>query len=100
MRARPVIERAGDHLLADRLVQTVIWPRLPSYLKVYAELVAALRNGEYPPGAALPPRRVMCARYGVSRVTVAQATRLLTDAGLVETVRRNRNLRVAKADRQ
>jgi len=98
MPARPVIERTRGHFLADRLVQTVIWPRLPSYLKVYAELVAALRDGEYPSGSALPPRRVLCARYGVSRVTVAQATRLLIDAGMVETVRRGRNLRVARAD--
>ena len=71
-----------------------IWPRLPSYLKVYAELVRALRAGEYPPGTALPTRRALCDRYGVSRITVAQATRMLVEAGLVEDVRRGKALRI------
>lgn len=46
-----------------------------------------IETGELPPGAALPAERELVERFGVSKVTVAKAIRILREAGKVQSKR-------------
>lgn len=50
-------------------------------------LLQAVRLGVIPPGDSLPPERELAARLGVSRDTVRDAIRSLSDAGYLESRR-------------
>jgi DNA-binding FadR family transcriptional regulator len=43
-----------------------------------------MREGQLKPGDRLPPERELCESFGVSRVTMREALRMLESAGLVE----------------
>jgi GntR family transcriptional regulator len=47
------------------------------------DLTTKIRDGELPPGAALPPQRELSAAYGVTLATLRQALRRLEDDGLL-----------------
>jgi GntR family transcriptional regulator len=64
--------------MADPLVRVALPPlelaaddRVPKYYRLKEALLEII--GEVPPGAVLPPERVLCETYGVSRTTVRQA---------------------------
>jgi GntR family transcriptional regulator len=57
--------------------------RRPLYQMVAEKLSAAIQRGDHPVGAMLPTEAELCARFGVSRQTVREATRLLLQLGLV-----------------
>lgn len=59
----------------------------PMYLRIAEAMTALLRTGAYPAGFSLPPERVLCERYGVSRMTLRQAMSILEREGLIESHR-------------
>ena len=59
----------------------------PVYVQIAQGMGAILRSGKLPPGYLLPPERVLCDKYGVSRLTLRQAMGLLEDEGLIESHR-------------
>jgi DNA-binding GntR family transcriptional regulator len=62
---------------------SVFEDRRPRYQTVAEELSLAIRDGAYPVGSMLPAEGELCAKFGVSRQTVREATRLLLQIGLV-----------------
>lgn len=58
--------------------------KAPLYEQLYAGLAADIRAGALPPGQALPGRRSMAARLGVSVSTVDTAYQMLAAEGLAE----------------
>lgn len=51
--------------------------------QVREQLLNAIQNGDYLPGAALPSERVLCETFGVSRVSVREAIAGLEAMGLI-----------------
>jgi GntR family transcriptional regulator len=47
------------------------------------DLTSKIKDGELPPGAALPPQKELSARYGVTLATLRQALKQLEDEGLL-----------------
>lgn len=50
---------------------------------IFDALAAAILRGEFEPGRALPPERVLGEEFGVSRIVLRQAVHRLADLGLV-----------------
>lgn len=57
------------------------------YRQIADVIRAAIEAGEYPPGSALPAEPDLCARFGVSRLTVNRAMTLLRAEGVVRVER-------------
>lgn len=55
----------------------------PLYQSLAADLMGAIGKGQYVIGDLLPTEIELCERYSVSRFTVREALRWLTEAGLV-----------------
>ncbi len=55
-----------------------------AYQKVYNILRQKILDRSLDAGQKVPPERILCDTYGVSRITVRHALRLLQDQGLVE----------------
>jgi GntR family transcriptional regulator len=55
----------------------------PRYLMLARKIVREIRSGTHPVGALLPAESELSARFGVSRFTVREAIRKLTEAGLL-----------------
>ena len=79
-----VATTTADAALAIRLDKT---SGTPVYLQIAEGIREVLKRGLLAPGAALPPERVLCEQYGVSRMTLRQAFELLDREGLIETQR-------------
>ena len=78
----------GDHGLA-KLDTAAGYGRLddddprPPYRQIAAQLRAAILGGVLQPGARLPSQTELAASFGVARMTVAQALRMLKDDTLI-----------------
>ena len=59
----------------------------PIYRQIAEAVGALLASGVLPPGYVLPPERVLCAQFGISRMTLRQAMSLLDREGLVNSRR-------------
>lgn len=55
----------------------------PKYLRIAAELRAALERGDYQPGDRLPGENTLAADFGVAPLTMRQALGVLRNEGLV-----------------
>ncbi len=64
-------------------MNNVFEERRPLYQTVAEQLTTAIEQGVHPVGTMLPTEAELCARFGVSRQTVREATRLLLQLGLV-----------------
>ncbi|MFZ5569328.1 MAG: FadR/GntR family transcriptional regulator [Thermodesulfobacteriota bacterium] len=53
---------------------------------IFAQLKTDIIQGSYPPGSKFPSERILAERLGVSRVTIRDAVRKLTQMGLVEKI--------------
>ena len=58
-------------------------PRVPRYEKLLSELLSRVENGTYPVGALMPTENQLCEEFGLSRFTVREALRRMTDSGMV-----------------
>jgi DNA-binding GntR family transcriptional regulator len=55
----------------------------PAYLQIADDLRSAIHRGDIAPGSQLPSTSDLSTQYGVARMTVRNALRLLRDEGLV-----------------
>ena len=53
------------------------------YQAIASLLTKAITSGRYPVGSTLPTEHELCEKFGISRFTVREALRQLSDAGLV-----------------
>src|SRR5882757_3449396 len=78
---------AAEDLAASRLARANLFDKV-SVGRISETIVDQIRQlmhtGQLRPGDRLPPERDLCERFGVSRVTVREALRMLESAGLVE----------------
>ncbi|MFA6175122.1 MAG: GntR family transcriptional regulator [Phycisphaerae bacterium] len=57
---------------------------MSEYNRLYNSLRNQILGGHYAAGQKLPPERLLCKDFGVSRITARHAIRLLQEQGLVE----------------
>jgi GntR family transcriptional regulator len=81
-------------------------PTDPVYLRVLADLRAQIRDGVLAPGARVPSRNAIMARYGVGETAAKHALQVLAAEGLIEAragsgsyVRRTAGLGLLEHDR-
>ena len=55
----------------------------PRYKTIYSALMKQIKEGLYPVGTLLPPEIELCRQFDVSRHTVREAVRMLTEGGIV-----------------
>ncbi len=55
-----------------------------AYHKVYNLLRERILDKTLSPGEKIPPERILCDTYGVSRITIRRALQMLQDQGLVD----------------
>ena len=59
----------------------------PIYRQIAEATGSLLARGVLPPGYLLPPERVLCEQFGISRMTLRQAMSLLDREGLINSRR-------------
>ena len=59
----------------------------PIYLQIAEAIGSLLASGVLPPGYVLPPERVLCEQFDISRMTLRQAMSLLDREGLIDSRR-------------
>lgn len=55
----------------------------PAYKTIYSDLYGAILSGTYKPGDQLPTEMELCAKYGVSRITIQKALKDLVDENII-----------------
>jgi GntR family transcriptional repressor for pyruvate dehydrogenase complex len=77
---RPAVKAEDGQ--SGRLLSPVTDRRISAL--IVDQVRSLIHDGKLTPGDRLPPEREMCERFGVSRVTVREALRVLEASGLVE----------------
>ncbi|MET8990009.1 FCD domain-containing protein [Nonomuraea wenchangensis] len=85
------LSRPEDMLDESARLMTVLRPVRAgnAFEETVERLLQAIKLGVVPPGGKLPPERELAVRLGISRVTLREAIRALSDAGYLD-VRRGR----------
>lgn len=60
---------------------------IPIYFRLAEDIKQQVLSGKLKPGDMLPTEAQLCNQYGISRMTVRQGLKLLTDEGLIESYR-------------
>jgi GntR family transcriptional regulator len=71
----------GDQVLSIRVDKS---NPVPAYVQIAEEIRRLLRGTAAPAGTELPPERLLCEAYGVSRTTLRQALAILEREALIE----------------
>jgi GntR family transcriptional regulator len=58
---------------------------IPVYLHILNELTASITAGEFEPSGRLPAESELCARFGVSHMTLRKSLLILAERGLITT---------------
>lgn len=90
-------EAAGDTMALEDRHRTDARPR---YQQTADALRARIASGEFALGSLLPTENDLCAAYGISRHTVREALRLLTEAGLIQRRQGSGSLVIATQEAQ
>lgn len=69
--------------ISSQSEQTNSGPKHPRYLWLHDNLLQDIQSGKYPVGSAFPTEEQIASQYQVSRHTVREATRRLSDNGLI-----------------
>jgi GntR family transcriptional regulator len=78
-------QRAGKGLdWPKRSVMTAPTTRPPRWVAVRNALLARFENGDWPPGVQLPPEPELATELGVSRATLREALRSLSEDGYID----------------
>jgi GntR family transcriptional regulator len=77
-------QTAAEKIVAIRIDKT---SPTPVYAQIAEALRALLASGAAPVGTPLPPERVLCEQFSVSRMTLRQAYDILERDGLLESHR-------------
>jgi GntR family transcriptional regulator len=76
----------GNQIAARPLVLDPMLLPVPKYHRVKEAVLARIGDGTWSPGSLLPPEPVLCAEFGVSRITVRKAIGDLVHEGKIQTV--------------
>lgn len=72
--------------MGNAAVAVDLGAKLPLYHQVQRQLADEIAQKILAPGARLPAERMLCARFGVSRVTLRRALEALAAEGLIDSV--------------
>lgn len=78
-----VLAKSASQVVTLRVMSLDIDDPRPPYQQVAAGLRAAILTGKFAPGERLPSQNELSKTYGVARMTIQQALRILKDDGLV-----------------
>jgi GntR family transcriptional regulator, transcriptional repressor for pyruvate dehydrogenase complex len=86
MAGPPETVRATDAAVPAPAEETIFRPVSVGRISeiIVEQIRELMRQGQLKPGDRLPPERDLCERFGVSRVTVREALRMLESSGLVQ----------------
>ncbi|MEA2598244.1 MAG: GntR family transcriptional regulator, partial [Thermomicrobiales bacterium] len=70
--------QTGEHSYSPTAMSARVLSNLgPVYLRIAQDLINEIEAGRLKPGDAVPSERVLCERYGVSRMTARHAVQTL-----------------------
>jgi GntR family transcriptional regulator len=56
---------------------------IPLYIQIAEKLIARIESGDFSPGEKLPPERYLSEQFGINRMTLRRALKVLESQGLI-----------------